>query len=89
MQINVEQTKAEIQVIDNGPGIHEDDLENIFNMFYQADNNAKGSGLGLYIVKEAVEKLGGKIKIDSQLTEGTTFTVVIPNQQQISPTKYL
>lgn len=82
VQINVEKAKAEIQVNDNGPGIHKDDLEHIFNMFYQTDNTAKGSGLGLYIVKEAVEKLGGKIKINSQLTEGTTFTVVIPNQQQ-------
>ena len=83
--INAGAKEAEIQVSDNGAGIHEHSLAHIFTMFYQGDNNIKGSGLGLYIVHEAVEKLGGTIKIESRLTEGTTFTVVVPNHQEQSP----
>jgi signal transduction histidine kinase len=51
-------------------------------MFFQAKSDSKGSGLGLYIVHEAVEKLGGKINVDARLGEGTTFTVLIPNQNE-------
>ncbi len=87
VMINANIREATIKVADNGTGIGENDLEHIFTMFYQADNAFKGSGLGLYIVKEAVEKLGGTIKIDSVLKEGTTFTVVIPNRQQGSMVK--
>ncbi|MEO6219873.1 MAG: HAMP domain-containing sensor histidine kinase, partial [Ginsengibacter sp.] len=82
--INVKNKEAEIQVIDNGTGIDKDNLDHIFTMFYQADTNVKGSGLGLYIVHEAVKKLGGTIKIDSGVTEGTTFTVIIPNHQEVA-----
>ncbi|MDQ6844677.1 MAG: ATP-binding protein [Bacteroidota bacterium] len=80
--INVNNEQAEIQVIDNGAGINNDDLANVFTMFYQANSNFKGSGLGLFIVHEAVEKLGGTIKIESALHKGTTFTVLIPNQEE-------
>ena len=79
--INVTNKEAEIKVMDNGTGIEENNLQNIFTMFYQADNTSKGTGLGLYIVSEAVKKLGGAIKVDSGLTEGTIFTVLIPNHQ--------
>ncbi len=82
--INATNGEAEIKVIDNGPGIANDDLDHIFTRFYQADNAFKGSGLGLYIVSEAVEKLGGTIHIDSELKVGTTFTVLIPNKQVTS-----
>ena len=79
VEISSNNVEAVIKVIDNGSGISQKDLAHIFTMFYQVDNNTKGSGLGLYIVKEAAEKLGGTIKIDSTLSEGTTFTVIIPN----------
>ncbi|MEO6288411.1 MAG: HAMP domain-containing sensor histidine kinase, partial [Ginsengibacter sp.] len=80
--ISVNTREAQIQVIDNGAGISKEDLEHIFTMFFQAKSESQGSGLGLYIVHEAVEKLGGKINIDSRLGEGTTFTVLIPNQNE-------
>jgi signal transduction histidine kinase len=48
-------------------------------MFFRANSDSKGSGLGLYIVKGAVDKLGGEIAVQSKLGEGTTFTIVIPN----------
>jgi signal transduction histidine kinase len=71
--------QAELQVSDNGQGIDEKHLDHIFTMFYRANKSSGGSGIGLYIVKEAVEKLGGTVKIESQIYVGTTFTIVIPN----------
>ncbi len=73
--------KANIAIIivkDNGIGIDSHHLENIFKMFYRADETSKGSGLGLYIVKETVDKLNGKIEVSSRKNEGTTFTLTIP-----------
>jgi len=71
--------QAVIEVTDNGQGIDKKHLENIFTMFYRANENSSGSGLGLYIVKEAVDKLGGTIKLESEINVGTKFTIVIPN----------
>jgi signal transduction histidine kinase len=48
-------------------------------MFFRASADSKGSGLGLYIVKSAIEKLNGVIGVESKLGEGTTFTIEIPN----------
>ena len=72
--------QAEIQVEDNGQGIDEKHLEHIFTMFYRANKTTTGSGIGLYIVKDAIEKLGGTITIESQINVGTKFVIVIPNQ---------
>jgi len=72
-------TQAELQVADNGQGIDQKHLEYIFTMFYRANETSRGSGLGLYIVKEAIDKLGGTIKIESHLNVGTKVTIVIPN----------
>jgi signal transduction histidine kinase len=54
-------------------------IDRIFDMFYRASEISYGSGLGLYIVKNAVAKLHGSINVESVLGEGTKFTVVIPN----------
>ncbi|MEM7549443.1 MAG: PAS domain-containing sensor histidine kinase [Bacteroidota bacterium] len=64
---------------DNGVGIKDTYQTKIFDMFYKGSEKSKGSGLGLYLVKEAVEKLGGKIVMNTELNIGTTFTVEIPN----------
>jgi PAS domain S-box-containing protein len=81
ININVQVTPDEcmIKVEDNGIGIREQYLANIFDIFYRADENAKGSGLGLYIVKDTINKLGGQIKVLSEYGKGTTFTITIPN----------
>lgn len=71
-----------VKIADNGIGIEEQYLKNIFDMFYRASPEAKGSGLGLYIVKETLEKLKGSIQVKSIYNEGTTFTLVIPNMIQ-------
>jgi signal transduction histidine kinase len=67
-----------IQVKDNGLGIDQIYLDKIFQMFFRASEKSKGSGLGLYIVKEALTKLDGSIQVESNLGAGTTFMVKIP-----------
>ena len=70
---------AVITIWDNGIGIHSDYLRNVFNMFYRATERSQGAGLGLYIVKEMVEKLGGTIIINSELGKETLISLTIPN----------
>lgn len=67
-----------LKVEDNGKGIEQQHLKHIFDMFYRANEYAQGSGLGLYILKESVLKLGGTVEATSNLGEGTTFTVMLP-----------
>ena len=75
---NVNGESVIISIQDNGKGIKKDDLVNIFNMFYRADNSVEGTGIGLHIVKEAVEKIGGSIEVNSIYGEGTTFKINLP-----------
>jgi signal transduction histidine kinase len=79
---NVEEVK--IMVKDNGQGIAPEHHVKIFDMFYRASVNSKGSGLGLYIVKESLDRIGGSIKLSSELGVGSTFTVVLPKGHGIS-----
>jgi PAS domain S-box-containing protein len=68
-----------IEVRDNGIGIAAEYLNKIYSMFFRAAKDNPGSGLGLYIVKEIINKVKGQISVRSKLREGTTFTVRIPN----------
>ena len=52
----------------------------IFEMFYRATEQSDGSGIGLYIVKNAVEKLGGQIYVASRVGQGTRFNIILPNR---------
>lgn len=79
IEAEITQTELRVEIADNGIGIEEQYLKNIFDMFYRASPEAKGSGLGLYIVQETLEKLNGSIEVESAIGEGTKFTVVIPN----------
>lgn len=76
-------SKVRIRVKDNGIGIDKEFIHTIYNMFFRATDESKGAGLGLYIVKETLEKLNGTISVDSVLAEGTTFTVTVPNVKPI------
>lgn len=80
MEIKVKANAEEclITIEDNGIGIQQESLPHIFEMFYRATDSSNGSGIGLYIVKNAVEKLKGKIEIDSKHGEGTTFHIWLP-----------
>lgn len=79
LEVNIQNHEAEILVRDNGEGISEDSTEKLFDMFYRASNKGAGSGLGLYIVKDAVEKLGGRISVHSDLHKGTDFIIRLPD----------
>ncbi|HAS39189.1 MAG TPA: hybrid sensor histidine kinase/response regulator [Microscillaceae bacterium] len=73
-------------IADNGAGIAEEQLVHIFDRFYQADDSGtrahEGTGIGLALVKELVTLHEGTIKVESQLQQGTTFTVVLPFEQK-------
>jgi signal transduction histidine kinase/streptogramin lyase len=79
--INVVSDKegATITISDNGIGIDKPQLEKVFDMFYRGSDKSTGSGLGLYIVKEAVEKLDGTIDIQSDIGSGAIFKIYLPN----------
>lgn len=83
IKIDVNESEALLEFTDNGIGIAEHYLAKIFNMFFRASSDSKGSGLGLYIVKSAVEKLNGVIEVESELGIGTTFRITIPNQKPL------
>ena len=73
---------AKILVTDNGIGISDEDQTHLFEKFYRADNEqtrvVKGSGLGLFITKQLVEKMGGQVGVSSKKEEGTTFYFTLP-----------
>jgi ligand-binding sensor domain-containing protein/signal transduction histidine kinase len=73
-----EEAAWRLEVYDNGIGIDQRYIGRIFEMFYRATGLSQGSGLGLYIVKEAVERLGGKIYVDSEKDKWTKFIINIP-----------
>ena len=64
-----------LEVEDNGLGIEEEQQSKIFDMFYRANEASDGSGLGLFIVAEAVEKLSGHIEVQSKINAGTKITI--------------
>lgn len=71
--------KVSLTFKDNGIGIEQDYIQKVFNMFFRATEKNEGAGLGLYIVKEAVEKLEGTIELDSRIGKGTVFKIDLPN----------
>ena len=74
--------RVRIDVADTGIGIPSQDLPRIFERFYRADKarsrKVGGTGLGLSIVKHVIEGMDGKIKVESQLGRGSTFTITLP-----------
>ena len=75
--------QIEIQVIDTGQGIHPDDLPHIFNRFYQSKKaqTNKGTGIGLAFSQELVRLMEGKLWVESELGEGTTFFWTFPKHE--------
>jgi len=74
--------QVNIVVKDHGVGILNEHVEQIFKMFFRSKDQMAGSGLGLYIVKEALSKMGGKIDVSSSPGEGAEFHIQIPNNYQ-------
>jgi signal transduction histidine kinase len=75
----VEHNKALIDIEDNGIGIKKSKQDKIFDMFYRASESSEGSGLGLYIVKNVIEKMKGSIELESEEQVGTHFSIELPN----------
>jgi PAS domain S-box-containing protein len=81
--VKTEMKKTEILFQDNGIGIGQEYLTHVFDMFYRASEQSQGSGLGLYIVKNAIEKLGGTVTVESTLGVGTTYRIILPNHDPL------
>lgn len=81
VDISVSATDEGVSIVvkDNGIGIPRKLQDHVFDMFYRASQQSSGSGLGLYIVKEAVDTLGGGITLVSQVGQGSAFTVCLPS----------
>jgi two-component system sensor histidine kinase/response regulator len=80
ISIDVTDKLAKIQISDNGIGIPAKYTDSIYKMFFRATTQSTGSGIGLYIVKETLDKINGKIHMTSVENEGTTFDIEIPNE---------
>ncbi len=80
LDVLLNKEKAIIKISDNGIGISSELLPNIFDMFTKSDENKAGVGVGLYIAREAVKKLGGNISITSELGKGTKCIIEVPNK---------
>jgi signal transduction histidine kinase len=75
----IQADRVSLNFVDNGIGIATELVDKVFNMFFRATEKAEGSGLGLYIVKEAVERLHGKISVTSEVGKGSSFQIIIQN----------
>jgi two-component system sensor histidine kinase/response regulator len=80
MDIEIVKGMATIKVTDNGIGIPQNFIGEIFNMFFRATSQDVGSGFGLYNVKDALAKINGEITLNSEIGKGTCFLVTIPNK---------
>jgi signal transduction histidine kinase len=81
LRLRLEDRQAVITVVDNGPGISPEHLENLFKRFFRVptnDTTLRGTGLGLFICRQIVRAHGGVISVDSTLGQGTTFTIRLP-----------
>jgi two-component system, response regulator PhcR len=78
IDVEVRDYEALININDNGMGILKEHLEKIFMQFFKSKTH-HGSGLGLFIVKEALNKINGTINVNSNIEDGTTFKITIPN----------
>lgn len=79
IEIRSEKNGIIIIVSDNGVGIAAKESSKVFEMFYRGSDLSNGSGIGLYIVKETVEKLNGYIKLETKLGKGTSFIIELPD----------
>lgn len=79
IEVEITEEACHLSVQDNGLGISQESQSKVFEMFYRATDQAHGSGLGLYIVKNVIDKLKGSIRFVSAIRKGTTFYVTLPN----------
>lgn len=81
ISVEAEATRVVMKFKDNGVGIAKENLNKVFDMFFRSPGTkADGSGLGLFIVREIVKKLKGKVSVESNANEGTVFMIELPNK---------
>ena len=82
VSLNADHKYFYVKVADSGVGIPEDSVGHVFERFYRVDKararKTGGSGLGLSIVRNMVERNGGQIKVESKVGEGSVFTLLFP-----------
>jgi signal transduction histidine kinase len=84
IRIDILEEEVFITVRDNGKGIPKKYQSKIFDMFFRAETSVSGTGLGLFLVKEVIDKMGGTIKVNSEEGMGTTFYIILPNGAPLS-----
>ncbi len=80
--VKVTEESAQVEIEDNGIGILEEHLQNIFKMFFRSYTNVNSLGIGLHIVKEALTRIGGDITVRSVYGKGSVFCLTIPNHSK-------
>ena len=87
LQLTFGGQQLSLSVSDHGIGIPQQDLPHLFETFFRAGNATaiQGTGLGLFIIKQSIERHGGSVAVQSQENVGTTFTVTLPNVPVFSP----
>ncbi len=80
--VETNRKNARLSFKDNGIGIEKKHQRKIFDMFYRAATGSPGSGIGLYIVKEILNKLEGQVKMESEWQKGTIIRITLPNLNQ-------
>lgn len=81
IHIDINEKEAILSIEDNGVGMSERVLKNAFTLFFRGHKGVPGSGLGLYVVKKGTERIGGELTAKSILSEGSKFTLTIPNNK--------
>ena len=83
IEAHVNDAEAVITIEDNGVGIIDEHLNKIFQIFFRSTDYRNGLGIGLYIVKEALTRIGGEINVSSEYGKGTKFTLTVPNHKNL------
>jgi len=83
IKVTKDSYKLTLVFTDNGSGIPDHIIPTIFNPFFTSKSSNGGTGLGLYIVYNEVEKMNGRVTVESTINKGTSFTVTIPTERQV------
>ncbi|MEN8247556.1 MAG: HAMP domain-containing sensor histidine kinase [Bacteroidota bacterium] len=78
IEAKTENDNTIISIQDFGEGMKEEVIENIFDVYYRASSKSSGNGLGLFIAKKTINKLGGTLEVNSKFQEGSTFKIILP-----------
>lgn len=82
VRLRFQENSVDVSVEDSGEGIPEASMDRIFEMFQRNSNLSTGSGLGLYLVREMVARLGGTVTVTSEVGKGSCFVVNIPDSRR-------